>query len=348
MTGREVLEKLERREFTREVLKEALSINDRTFNEALFKLADEIRRKYVGDEVHIRAIIEFSNVCRKNCLYCGLRRDNKNLKRYRMTPEEIIERARLAVQFGAKTIVLQSGEDPYYMPNVISDIVREIKKMGVAVTLSLGEWPKEYYERWKEAGADRYLLRHETANPILHKKLRPDTSFENRVQCLLTLKGLGYETGAGSMVGLPGQTIDDLVDDLLFLKEHDFDMVGIGPFIPHPDTPLANEKKGDFTLTLKMVALTRILLPDSNIPATTAMGTIVPGGREITLRCGANVIMPNWTPSPYRQLYQLYPGKICVFEKDTACIPCVMKMIEHLGRKPGRDWGGRKRVFETV
>lgn len=343
-----VIEKLEEGVFDREVLKEALLINDEAFNRELFELADKVRRENVGDEVHVRAIVEFSNVCRKNCLYCGLRRDNKKLQRYRMTPEEIVERAKLAAELGVKTIVLQSGEDPHYMPDLLADIVREIKKFGVAVTLSVGEWPREYYEKWKEAGADRYLLRHETANPELHRRLRPDTSFEERKKRYLWLKELGYEVGAGPIVGLPGQTVEDLVEDLLFVREFDFDMVGIGPFIPHPDTPLGRGKAGDFLTSLKVVALTRILLPTSNIPATTAMGTVFPGGREIALKCGANVIMPNWTPAPYRQLYQLYPGRICVFEKDTACIPCVMRMIEGLGRKVGRGLGERKRIVETA
>ncbi|HIP92152.1 MAG TPA: [FeFe] hydrogenase H-cluster radical SAM maturase HydE [Thermotoga sp.] len=321
-----------------------LKENDKEFNEKLFKIADEIREKYVGNEVHVRALIEFSNYCRRDCLYCGLRRSNRKLKRYRMTPQEIIKRAELSAKMGAKTIVLQSGEDLYYTKEMLSDIIKEIKKFDVAITLSIGERTYEEYEMWKAVGADRFLMRHETANKKLYKELHPDSSFEERLKCLHWLKKLGYEVGAGNIVGLPGQTMEDLADDLLFVKELDADMVGIGPFIPHPQTPLKNEKRGDFLTSLKMIALARILLPDTNIPATTALGTIHPNGRQIALKCGANVIMPIMTPSPYRPLYQLYPGKICVFEDDTKCIPCVFHMIKALGREVGKSYGSRKRI----
>jgi len=321
-----------------------LKENSKEFNEKLFKTADEVRERYVGNEVHVRALIEFSNYCRKNCLYCGLRRSNRELKRYRMTPQEIVKRAEISARMGARTIVLQSGEDLYYTREILSDIIRKIKKFDVAVTLSVGERTYEEYEAWKMAGADRFLMRHETANRELYRKLHPDTPFEERVKCLHWLKKLGYEVGAGNMVGLPGQTVEDLADDLLFVKELDADMVGIGPFIPHPQTPLRNEKGGDFLTSLKMIALARILIPDTNIPATTAMGTIHPNGRQIALKCGANVIMPVMTPSPYRPLYQLYPGKICVFESDTKCIPCVFHMIKALGREVGKSYGSRKKV----
>jgi len=322
------------------------------YTEKLFEAADEVRKRYVGDEVHLRGIIEFSNYCRRHCLYCGIRSENKNIDRYRMTKEEIIERAKRITERGIKTIVLQSGEDPYYTAEMIADIVKSIKKMNVAVTLSLGEREEKDYELWKESGADRYLMRHETASEKLYNFLHPDSSFEMRVKHLKTLKKLGYETGAGCMVGLPGQGPKELALDLIFLRELDADMVGIGPFIPHQDTPLGKEKAGDLKMCLKMIALTRLLIPDSNIPATTAMGSIHPNGRELALKVGANVIMPNLTPAKYKPLYQLYPNKICVFESDMRCIPCMKKMITNLNRKVGTGFGSRKRTdvihFEKV
>ncbi|QTA38956.1 [FeFe] hydrogenase H-cluster radical SAM maturase HydE [Thermosipho ferrireducens] len=314
------------------------------YDEIIFEKADEIREKYVGKEVHLRAIIEFSNICTKSCLYCGLRAENKKLKRYRMSPEEIIKRAELIAEKGIKTIVLQSGEDPYYTTEIIEYLIKEIKKFDVAITLSIGERKFEEYRIWKTAGADRYLMRHETACPELYNKLHPDDSFENRKKHLFELKKIGYETGAGSMVGLPGQGPRELAMDILFTRELDADMVGIGPFIPNPDTPLKNEKGGDLNTTLKVIALTRLLLPTANIPATTAMGSIHPFGRQKALKCGANVIMPNLTPNPYRPNYTLYPGKICLFEADTACVECVKGMIKGLSRNVGKSYGFRVKL----
>lgn len=316
------------------------------YDKKIFEIANEYREKYVGNEVHIRAIIEFSNVCRMDCLYCGLRRQNNNIKRYRMTPEEIINRTKLIAEKGIKTVVLQSGEDFYYTTEMIKDLIVEIKKMNLAITLSIGERNFEEYKIWKDAGADRYLMRHETADEKIYKKLHPSDTFENRKKHLLQLKKLGYEVGAGCMVGLPGQGPEELAKDLIFLRELDSDMIGIGPFIHNPDTPLKNEKDGDFNLTLKMIALSRILIPTANIPATTAMGTIHPFGRQLALQCGANVIMPNLTPNPYRPNYSLYPNKICLFEKDTACINCVRVMIKSLGRKIGKSHGFRIKKFQ--
>lgn len=343
----EILNKLRYRRdsITIEDLVFLLSTNK--FDEKLFEIADEIREKYVGNEVHIRAIIEFSNICRMDCLYCGLRNENKNLKRYRMTPQEILERAKLIAEKGIKTVVLQSGEDPYYNSEIIKNLIIEIKKLNLAVTLSIGERDFEEYKIWKEAGADRYLMRHETADPILYKNLHPSDTFENRKNHLIKLKELGYEIGAGCMVGLPGQGPLELAKDLIFLREIDSDMIGIGPFIPNPDTPLNREKGGDLTTTLKMIALSRILIPTANIPATTAMGSIHPFGRQMALKCGANVIMPNLTPNPYRPNYTLYPNKICLFEADTACIDCVRGMIKSLNREVGKTHGFRIKTLLT-
>ncbi len=320
-------------------------LKDDKVNEKLFEAADEVRRKYLGDEVFVRGIIEFSNYCRRKCLYCGIRSPNTSLSRYRMSPDEIIKRAKIVADLGIKTVVLQSGEDPFYMPDIIADIIRKIKSSrDVAITLSLGEWPESYYEIWKDAGADRYLMRHETADESLYKKLHPDSSFKERAFHLYTLKRLGYEVGAGCMVGLPGQGPEELAKDLIFMRDLDADMAGIGPFIPHPETPLANESKGSLEMCLKMIALTRLLIPTCNIPATTAMGTIHPQGRELALKVGANVIMPNMTPAPYRAKYQLYPGKICVFESDdTICASCVLNLIRRAGYVPSKSKGFRVR-----
>ncbi|WP_448376264.1 [FeFe] hydrogenase H-cluster radical SAM maturase HydE [Fervidobacterium sp.] len=317
------------------------------YDEEIFRIADEIRRKYVGEEVHLRAIIEFSNYCSQHCLYCGLRAENKNLQRYRMTVDEIVERARLIANLGIKTVVLQSGEDPYYTTEMISEIISEIKKLDVAITLSIGERSFEEYKIWKELGADRYLMRHETASPQLYAKLHPGDTFENRRAHLLEIKRLGYETGAGFMVGLPDQTPYDLALDLAFIKEIDADMIGIGPFIPNPDTPLKESTGGDLQTTLRMVALARIVVPTANIPATTALGSINPFGRQYGLKYGANVIMPNLTPNPYRPNYSLYPGKICLFERDTACVECTKTMIKSIGLVVGEGYGYRRKVEEV-
>jgi len=323
-------------------------LSESKYDEELFKTADEVRKKYVGDEVHLRGIIEFSNYCKRHCLYCGIRSENSKLKRYRMSKEEIIKRAKIIAEQGVKTIVLQSGEDPYYTTEIIAEIISEIKKFNVAVTLSLGERNEKEYILWKESGADRYLMRHETASEKLYNWLHPDSSFKERAKHLKILKKIGYETGAGCMVGLPGQGPEELALDLIFMRELDADMVGIGPFIPHPSTPLANEKGGDLKACLKMIALTRLLIPDCNIPATTAMGSIHPNGREFALKCGANVIMPNLTPPKYRPLYQLYPNKICIFESDMRCIPCVKKMIAKLNRSIGKDFGNRNKNKDRI
>ncbi len=321
-------------------------IENDELNEQLFAVADEIRQKYLGKEVYLRGIIEFSNYCTNDCLYCGIRASNKKIKRYRMSVEEIVKRAELIAQMGIRTVVLQSGEDPYYTKEKIGEMIQQIKRFKVAITLSIGERRFDEYEYWKGLKADRYLMRHETADEELYKRLHPNDSFQNRKEHLFRLKELGYETGAGSMVGLPGQDALSLAKDALFVYQLDADMVGIGPFIPHQDTPLANCKKGELTKTLKLIALTRLFLPDSNIPATTALGTIDPFGRQLALKCGANVIMPNFTPSPYRAQYALYPNKICVFENDLACGECTKNLVESIGYKVSSDYGYRRKGYE--
>jgi biotin synthase len=275
----------------------------------LFAGADRLRAEVFGPVVHLRALIEFSNYCRNNCLYCGLRRGNRILRRYRMPPEEIVALARRAAGHGFRTVVLQAGEDPYYTPSLLAGVVREVKRLGVQVALSVGELARADYALLREAGADRYLLRHETADPGLFAGLKPDTSFKRRCRCLRWLKELGFETGAGPMVGLPGQTIGSLADDILLMRDLGVAMAGIGPFVPHPSTPLATAAPGSVFLTMKVLAVTRLCLPFANLPATTAVGAAAAGGREAALRCGANVVMPDITPLRYRQLYEIYPGK---------------------------------------
>lgn len=277
--------------------------------ETVANMADKVREKIHGNAVHLRAIIEFSNYCRCNCLFCGIRRGNKKLPRYRMTKQEIITVAYEAAKAGFKTVVLQSGEDPFWTADKLSEIVREIKKFDVAVTLSVGELSYEDYAILKDAGADRYLLKFETSDEKLFNKLKPDTTLSKRIQCIEWLKKLEYETGSGIIVGLPGQDIDSIAEDIVLMKELDLDMVGIGPFIPHPETPLGEYPKGDPLLTLKVIAITRILLPYANIPATTALGTISHDLRLKAFSAGANVIMPDITPDKYKKFYDIYPGK---------------------------------------
>ena len=282
---------------------------DDSINKELFNAADEVRKEFVGDEVHLRALIEFSNYCRCNCKYCGIRAENLKAERYRLSREEILDFAAKAVDFGYKTIVLQSGEDLTFSAKYLAEIIQEIKNFDVAVTLSIGERSCEEYKILKDAGADRFLLRIETTDKSLYEKMHPKASFENRKRCLYDLKKLGFETGTGCLVGLPNQITESLAEDILFFKELDADMIGIGPFIPHPETPLKNVSHGSFDLALKVMALTRLLLPDINIPATTAMETLNPNGCLIALQSGANVVMPNVTEADYRIKYEIYPNK---------------------------------------
>lgn len=305
----------------------------------LLKQADQVRHDFVGDEVHLRGLIEFSNICRNNCCYCGIRRDNKLLKRYRLEPDELIETARKAANIGFKTIVMQSGEDLYFTKDVFAHIIEEIKKFDVAITLSVGERTYEEYKAWRDAGADRYLMRIETTDKELYHRLDPGMSWQHRYDCLMMIKELGYELGSGIMVGLPGQSIESIADDLLFLKEIGVDMSGIGPFIPHPQTPLATEKGGTLHLALRTMAIMRLLMPDINIPATTAMESLHPKGRILALQSGANVVMPNVTEGEYRKLYELYPGKICVDDTPVHCRSCIGMKIEAIGRTIGKGYG---------
>lgn len=339
----QLINKAEKSHFlTKEELVNILKSNE--YNEQLFASASRVREKYVGNEVHLRGLIEFSNICKQNCLYCGLRRGNETIKRYRLTPEEIIEFAQKAKNYGYMTLVLQSGEDDWYTVDKMQKIIRKIKKMDLALTLSLGEKTREEYEAYKEAGADRYLIRIETTDPEVYRAMHPGMNLENRLRCLQDLKEIGYEVGTGSLVGLPNQTLESLADDILFFKEIDADMIGVGPFVPNQDTPLEDAEGGTFTLTRKVMALVRLLLPDINIPATTAMEALDKNGRMIALQSGANVVMPNVTEGEYRKLYLLYPGKICLNDTPAHCRNCITGKIKGIGRVVSSGYGFRKKL----
>ncbi|MFA4944160.1 MAG: [FeFe] hydrogenase H-cluster radical SAM maturase HydE [Lentisphaeria bacterium] len=301
----------------------------------LFAAADQRRATTVGDEVHLRGLIEFSSVCRRNCAYCGLRNGNATAGRYRLAPEEIVKAAQEAAALGYHSVVLQSGEDAWFTAERLAAAVRAIKATtDLAVTLSVGERDRETYRLWREAGADRYLLRIETTDPALFAALHPDGSYlAARQACLFTLKELGYQLGSGVMTGLPGQTPAMLAADVLWLHELGAEMIGVGPFIPHPQTPLAGAAGGTVEQTLRLVAVLRLAFPWAHIPATTAMGSLDPHGREKALQAGANVVMPNVTPTDRRPLYEIYPGKICLGDDAHHCRGCITRRIEALGRR---------------
>ena len=306
----------------------------------LYRRADDVRREAVGDAVHLRGLIEFSNICRNDCLYCGIRRGNRQVQRYRMTDEELVETAKRAATLGFQTIVLQSGEDLHFDQARMCRIIEQIKRLDVALTLSVGERDYEDYKAFRDAGADRYLMRIETTDRDLYNRLNPGMSWEQRHECLLMIRELGYELGSGIMVGLPGQTVESIADDLLYLKDICIDMAGIGPFIPHPETPLANESGGTLEQALRTMAVMRLLMADINIPATTAMESLHPQGRIMALQAGANVVMPNVTEGEYRRLYELYPGKICVNDTPAHCRSCIGLKIRSIGRTIGQGRGG--------
>lgn len=314
---------------------------------ALFQEATKVRRSVHGDGVLVRGLLEMSSYCEASCLYCGLRRGNGSLARYRLTPREIVETALSAAGAGLGTIVLQSGEDAELGPQVIADIVSQIRRQSaVAITLSVGELDRSAYAQWRQAGADRYLLKFETSNAELYRRLRPGRRLQDRLACLEALDELGYQVGSGNMVGLPMQTIGDLADDLLLMQRLGLDMVGIGPFLPHPHTPLAHahdpvaSERNEHTparacdlleLTLRCVAIARLLLPRAHLPATTALGTLVEQGRERALQTGANVLMQDITPRHVQHLYDIYPNRLRQGEPVDECGPCVQERVKRLG-----------------
>ena len=315
-------------------LTEIIEKNKETPSQQLLDEAVKVREEHYGRKVFVRGLVEFTNYCKNDCYYCGIRCGNKNAHRYRLTEEQILDCADEGHRLGFNTYVLQGGEDSYFTDKIMCDIIYKIKSKypDCAITLSIGEKSRESYKAYRDAGADRYLLRHETANDAHYRKLHPSyMSLENRKNCLYTLRELGYQVGAGFMVGSPYQTSENLAEDLLFLKDLQPHMVGIGPFIPHQDSPFANEKGGTLNLTLTMLALVRLMLPKVLLPSTTALGTIDPMGREKGFDAGANVVMPNLSPTNVRKDYSLYDNKICTGDEAAQCIMCLKGRIERAG-----------------
>ena len=309
------------------------------------KLTEEaaaLRQKYYGNKVFVRGLIEFTNYCKNNCLYCGIRRDNHQVERYRLTMEEILECCEQGAELGYQTFVLQGGEDPYFTDERMVEIIKAIKANypNHALTLSIGEKSYNTYKKFKDAGADRYLLRHETANEAHYQKLHPrEMSLRNRMRCLYDLKSLGFQTGAGFLVGAPGQKLETLADDLIFLQELKPEMVGIGPFIPHHETPFAQEPSGSVELTLFLLSVIRIMLPSVLLPATTALGTAAGDGRERGMLAGANVVMPNLSPVKNRKMYELYDNKICTGDESAQCRMCLERRMSGAGFEVVSDRG---------
>ena len=311
-----------------------LLIEDKAYQQELQQLADKVRQENYGTDVYIRGLIEISNYCPNNCHYCGIRKDNNKVERYRLTHEQILECCAVGYKLGFRTFVLQGGEDPYFTYEIICKIVSDIKKEypDCAVTLSLGEKSYESYRAYKTAGADRYLLRHETASPEHYKKLHPSSmNLAYRKECLSNLKELGYQIGTGFMVDSPFQTTDDLVQDLRFLQELQPDMVGIGPYLSHADTPFSQYGNGDLNKCLRLISILRLMFPYALLPSTTAMGTLSPQGRELALQAGANVVMPNLSPVSVRRLYSLYDNKICIGDEAAECRMCIERKVAGAG-----------------
>lgn len=335
----------------------ALLLSEGEEKKQLFKQSERVKLKYIGNNVHFRGLIEFSNICAKDCYYCGIRKGNRKVERYNLSDEEILDGARFAYENRYGSLVLQGGElSSEQFTSRIESLLRKIKKLSnneLGITLSLGEQSRETYSRWKAAGAHRYLLRIESSNRSLFQKIHPENEhhdFDTRYHCLESLRELGYQTGTGVMIGLPFQTIDHLVQDLLFMQEFDVDMVGMGPYIEHQDTPLYAQREellpiGErFNLALKMVATLRLLMPDINIAAATALQAIDPLGREKAIKVGANIIMPNVTPGLYRNDYALYENKPCTDEDPDQCSNCLDARLQLTDSVIGYgEWGDSKR-----
>lgn len=322
---------------------------DNRDDEAAAELAERavsVRKEIYGNAVFTRGLIEISNICKNDCTYCGIRRSNRNVERYRLDADTIVACARDGYEYGFRTIVLQGGEDGYYTDEVLSNIIGRIREScpDTAITLSMGERSRESYERLFEAGANRYLLRHETATKEHYEKLHPaEMSFDNRIRCLYDLREIGYQVGAGFMVGSPFQTTADIARDLVFTQEFKPDMCGIGPFIPHRDTPFRDCPAGTLELTLYLLSIIRLIHPPVLLPATTALGTIDPKGREKGMLAGANVVMPNLSPVAVRKNYELYDNKICMGEESALCRGCLARRMQTVGFEVVVDRGDIKR-----
>jgi biotin synthase len=325
----------EQNELTKEEIVYFLQHLTPDLKKRLFHLAVKARKRHYDESVYVRGLIEFSNFCKQDCMYCGLRRSNSNVVRYRLTEEEILECVAEGYSLGYRSFVLQSGEDYRFTEKRMISIVTSLKIRfpDVAVTLSLGERSEAFYRALYDVGTDRYLLRHETASRSLYESLHPGMSYDNRLNCLSMLKDIGYQVGAGFMVGLPGQTYQHLAEDLLFLKDIQPEMIGIGPFIPHSATPLKDAIGGTIQDTLVMIAMARLIVPDALMPATTAMGTLDPLGREKALLAGANVVMPILSPLKVRKKYALYENKICTGDESSHCRNCIEMRIAASGYK---------------
>lgn len=322
---------------TQNISKEELEVLLNLSNEEaeyLNEKAREVRESIYGKDVYIRGLIEVTNYCKNDCYYCGIRRSNKNADRYRLSKEQILECCATGYDLGFRTFVLQGGEDAFFNEEYVCDIVRTIKEKysDCAVTLSLGEWPRSSFEKFYEAGADRYLLRHETADSEHYGKLHPEEmSFKHRMQCLRDLKDIGFQVGCGFMVGSPYQTVDTLYKDLMFILDLKPHMVGIGPFISQKDTPFADKESGTLTQTLRLLSIIRLIHPGVLLPSTTALGTIHPLGREMGIQAGGNVVMPNLSPVSVREKYALYDNKICTGDEAAECRFCMQRRMESIG-----------------
>lgn len=315
-------------------------------NKLLAQAADQVRREHYGDQVFVRGLIEFTNYCKNNCYYCGIRAGNGCVERYRLTKEEVLACCKEGYRLGFRTFVLQGGEDPYYTDERVCELVEAIRRgfPDCAITLSIGEKSRASYEAYFKAGANRYLLRHETADANHYGKLHPESmSLENRKRCLRDLKEIGYQVGAGFMVGSPYQTTENLISDIRFLQELQPDMIGIGPFIHHVATPFKDMADGTLDLSLRMLAILRLCFPYALLPSTTALGTIAPNGRELGLQAGGNVVMPNLSPVSVRKNYQLYNNKICTGEESAQCRGCLERRVQMAGYRIVTDRGDVKR-----
>ena len=328
---------------TRKDLVYFLSSRDETVAAALYREADRVRRQWVGDEIHLRAIIEFSNHCRRDCRYCGIRRGFPGVTRYRMTLREVVDAAAAAVAMGYRTVVLQSGEDVWFSADRIRRMVEEIKALGdIAVTLAVGERPAAEYRGFFEAGADRYLLKHETSDPRLYAELNPGMTLEDRIGCLRELKSIGFQAGSGIMIGLPGQTLESLAEDILLFRELDLDMIGCGPYIPVAGCPTGWSAGDREELSFRVLALNRLVTRDTHLPSTTALSTLnEDDARALALTRGANVIMPNLTPERFRRFYEIYPSKKRIEVDNRAFRTELEELAVRLGRSISLGRGDR-------
>ncbi len=331
---------LNKKNFTKDDIIYLLQLTETTKVEKLYHKAENVRTEYFGDEIHLRGIIEFSNYCRQDCTYCGLRNANDTVERFRMSKEEILVAAKFIADSDIKTIVLQSGEDPNFTKEDIAEIITEIKSNhDVAITLSLGERAFHEYDLWRKCDADRYLLKHETANIDLYHQIHPHQKFENKIAHLKYLKKIGFQIGSGNITGLPNQSIEDIAEDILLCNELDVDMASFSPFLSAENTPLSEVNNCNMILLLNTMAVARLVLKNAHIPATSALATLDEEGREKGILAGANVVMPSFTPSPYRGNYLIYKDKKCITENPQQCLPCLNLRLMSVGVKPSHSQG---------